>query len=190
MGHRHSPVRRADLTGQPSKSWPVGLPDGISAGARQKLVDNWLADIQRRGAKVYSVTKTKGTLHLFLQGKARFQYTVQIDLDGQYIDIELDRPEWKWTKRETYLLRPENLRLLGKRICPLPEGHAMVTVDLLARLLVLCGAYRQLLPETDRNHDSQFSPKAISKLESELRKYLVPEGPGKTEPLLPVSPKP
>jgi hypothetical protein len=176
MGHRHSPVRRDDLTGQASEGWPVRLPNGISASARQKLVDNWLADIQRRGAKVHSVIKTSGTLHLFLQGKARFEYTVQIDLDNQNIVIELDRPDWKWAKRETYLLSPENLRLLGKRICPLPEGHARVTVDLLGRLLLLCGAYRQLLPETERNHDSPFSPKAISRLESELRKYLVPGG--------------
>jgi hypothetical protein len=191
MGHRDSPVRRDDLTGPVSERWPVGFPDGISAGVGQKLVGNWLADIQRRGAKVYSVARTNGVLHLSLQGKARFQYSVQIDLDSQQIIIELDRPEWKWAKRERYLLSAGNLRLLAKRICPLPEGHAMVTVDLLSRLLLLCGAYRRLLPEPDREHHSQFTPKTISELESELRKYLVLDERQKTgNRLLPVPPKP
>lgn len=176
MGHRYTLVRQDDFTEPVSGLWPVGLPDAISAGGRQKLVDSWLADIQRRGAKLYSVGRTRAVLYLSLQGKARFQYSIQIDLDAQHIVIELQRPEWKWFKRERYFLSVGNLRLLAKRICPLPEGQAVVTVDLLAQLLQLCGAYRHLLPETDRDHHSEFSPKTISKLESELRKYLAPDG--------------
>jgi hypothetical protein len=176
MGYRHGPVHPDDLAGQVSDRWLGGLSNGISAAERQMLVDSWLADIQRRGAKIHSVSRINGVLSLSLQGKARFRYSVWIDIDDQHIIIELDRPEWKWAKRERYPLRAGNLRLLAKRICPLPEGQAMVSLDLLVRLSQLCGAYRQLLPETDRNEHSQFPPTTISKLESELRNYLIPDG--------------
>jgi hypothetical protein len=183
MGHQHSPVRREDSTGQVSEYWSAGLPQGIPTSAQPALVDSWLADIQRRGAKIYSVARTRALLYLSLQGKARFQYSVQIDLDSQHIVIEVDRPEWKWAKRERYRLSPGNLRLLAKRICPLPEGHATVTVDLLTRLLQLCGAYRHLLPGSDRDRHGEFSPEAMSKLESDLRRYLIPDGRQKADPV-------
>ena len=100
------------------------LLDGISATARQRLIDNWLADVRRRGAKLYSVKRGRAILYLSVQGKDRLRYSVKIDLDNQDIRIELNRSGWKWIKCERYLLDPGSLRLLAKRICPLPEGQA------------------------------------------------------------------
>jgi hypothetical protein len=169
----------------------VELFDSTSAAARQRLIDNWLADVRRRGAKLYSVKRSRAVLHLSVQGKDRLRYSVKIDLNNQDIRIELNRSEWKWVKCERYLLDPGSLRLLAKRICPLPEGQAAVTADLLARLLLLCDAYRRLLHEQELEPHTQVSTESVWKMESELRQYLIPEEQRRTDnPFLPVSPRP
>src|ERR1700740_2728136 len=110
--------------GQVCERWQVELLDGTSAAARQRLIDNWLADVRRRGAKLYSVKRGRAILYLSVQGKDRLRYSVKIDLDNQDIRIELNRPEWKWIKCERYLLDPCSLRVLAKRICPVADGRA------------------------------------------------------------------
>jgi hypothetical protein len=178
------------LIGQVCERWQVELLESTSAAAPERLIDNWLADVRRRGAKLYSVKRSRAVLYLSVQGKDRLRYSVKIDLHNQDIRIELNRSEWKWVKCERYLLDPGSLRLLAKRICPLPEGKAAVAADLLARLLLLCDAYRQLLHEQELEHYTRVSAESIWKMESELRQYLIPEEQRRTDnPFLPLSPR-
>ena len=151
------------------------LAGDSSWAARQRMVDYWLIDVRRRGAKLYSVNRSRAIVHLSFLGKDRLRYNVKINLDSQDIRIELNRSEWKWVKCERYLLSAGSLRLLAKRICPLPEGDAVVRVDLLARLSLLCAGYRRLLQQEYNGCTSQASTKSFSEIESELQQKLLPE---------------
>jgi hypothetical protein len=120
----------------------------------------------------------------------RATHTEEITV-GRPTELGSAKSEWKWVKCERYLLNPGSLRLLAKRICPLPEGQAAVAADLLARLLLLCDAYRRLLHEQELEHHTQVSTESIWKMESELRQYLIPEEQRRTDnPFLLVSPRP
>jgi hypothetical protein len=151
----------------------TSLPDNVST--RKKLIDVWLMDLRRRGAKLYSVHRSRVAFCLSIQGKDRLRYKVKIDLESQDIRIELNRSEWRWVKCERYLLSSGSLRLLAKRICPLPEGQAVVKVDLLTRMSLLCDAYRRSLQEHDSEHYAQASNDCIGKIQAELQRYLIPE---------------
>src|SRR3979411_2560303 len=94
------------------------------------IVDNWLTDVRRRGAELYAMNQGNGILYLSLQGNERLQYGVQINFDAQELRIEINRSDWKWVKREAFLLNAESLRLLANRMCPLPEGQAVISVPL------------------------------------------------------------
>ena len=166
-------VARYDLTAQVRERWQALFPDSLSI--RQRLIDIWLLDVRRRGAKLYSVRRSRAALYLSVQGKDRLLYKVKIDLGSQDIRIELNRSEWRWVKCERYLLSPGSLRLLAKRICPLPEGQAVVTVDLLTRMSLLCDAYRRSLQEHDSEHYARASTDCIGKIQAELQQYLIPE---------------
>jgi hypothetical protein len=134
-----------------------------------------LMDVRRRGTKLYSVHRSRAVLYLSFQGRDRLNYKVKIDLDSQDLRIELNRAEWRWVKCERYLLSPGSLRLLAKKICPVPEGEAVVTVDFLARVSLLCDAYRRLRQEHDAEHDRQATTtESIDKMQSELEQYLIP----------------
>jgi len=146
-----------------------------SAIAWQRLVQNWVTDVQRRGARLDSLKRSKGVLHLSLQGKDRFRYSLQIDFRNRLLRIELNRPEWKWVKRETLLLNAGSLRYLAKRMCPLAERHAVVPVRLLVRLSILCHAYRRLLQDYDQEHHSHSSRETVRQMEVDLRQYLTVE---------------
>jgi hypothetical protein len=104
------------------------------------LVDNWLTDVQRRGAELYAENRGNGALYLSFQGKDQLRFTVKIDFDVQEMTVQINSPEWKSVKRETFLLNAESLRLLAKRMCPVREGRAVISVYLLARLAILCHA--------------------------------------------------
>jgi hypothetical protein len=132
-------------------------------------------DVQRRGAKLYSVTRSKGTLNLSFQGKDRLHYSVQVDFNGQLVRIELNRPEWKWVRRETLLLNTGSLRYLARRICPLSERQAVTPVGLLVRLSILCHDHRRLLDDKDREHHIHGSSDTLRQIESELCQYLTPD---------------
>jgi hypothetical protein len=143
--------------------------------AWQRLVQNWVTDVQRRGAKLDSLKRNKGVFSLSLQGKDRFHYSVQIDLPNRLLRLELNRPEWKWVRRETLLLNVGSLRYLAKRMCPLGERHAVVPVRLLARLAILCRAYRRLLQDYDQEHHRHSCRETVRQMEVDLRQYLTLE---------------
>src|ERR1700704_776754 len=139
------------------------------------VVDNWLTDVRRRGAELYAMNQGDGVLYLSLQGKDRLEYSVQIDFDAQELRMEINRSDWKWMKREAFLLNAGSLRLLAKRICPLPEGQVAIPVYLLVRLSILCHAYQRLLEDFDREHHIHTSTNTVLQIESELRQSLTPE---------------
>jgi hypothetical protein len=145
------------------------------------IVDNWLTDVRRRGAELYAMNQGDGILYLSLQGKDRLQYSVQIDFDPQELRIEINRSNWKWVKREAFLLDAGSLRLLAKRMCPLPEGQAVTPVHLLVRLSILCHAYQRLLEDYDREHHIRTSTNSVLQIESELRQHLTPEEQQRTD---------
>jgi hypothetical protein len=145
------------------------------------FVDNWLTDVRRRGAELYAMNQGNGILYLSLQGKERLQYGVQINFDAQELRIEINRSDWKSVKREAFLLNAGSLRLLAKRMCPLPEGQAVIPVYLLVRLSILCHAYRRLIEDYDREHHIRTSTNTVLQVESELCQHLTPEEQQRTD---------
>ena len=136
------------------------------------LVDNWLLDIQRRGARLCGMKQRNGTLYLSFGGKNRFRYSVQIDFDAQRLHVEFERPEWSFVKREVFLLTAVNLHLFAKRICPLPAGQAVIPVRLLLRLSALCRAYQRLVQNSDQALPADTSVKQLAQIQSELCRHL------------------
>ena len=145
------------------------------------VVDNWLTDVRRRGAELYAMNQGNGILYLSLQGKERLQYGVQINFDAQELRMEINRSDWKWVKREAFLLNAESLRLLANRMCPLPEGQAVISVYLLVRLSILCHAYQRLVEDYDREHHIRTSNNTVLEIESELCQHLTPEEQQRTD---------
>jgi hypothetical protein len=147
----------------------------------QTLVDNWLTDVQRRGAKLYAENRGNGVLYLSFQGKDQLRFGVKIDFDVQEMTVQINSPEWSSVRRETFLLNAESLRLLAKRMCPVQEGQAIISVYLLARLAILCHAYQRLLEDFDREHHIHTSTNTVLEIESELRRSLTPEEQQRTD---------
>jgi hypothetical protein len=141
----------------------------------ETLVDNWLTDVQRRGAELYAENRGNRVLYVSFQGKDKLRFSVKIDFDVQEMAVQINSPEWTSAKRETFLLSPESLRLLAKRMCSVPEGQAIISVPLLARLAILCHAYQRLVEDYDREHSIDTSTNTVQEIESELRQSLTPE---------------
>jgi hypothetical protein len=152
-----------------------------NSGTLKALVDNWLTDVQRRGAELYAENRAEEDLYLSFEGKDQIRYSVKIDFDGQEIKVQIHTPDQKNATREDFLLNAESLRLLAKRMCPLPEGKAAISIYLLARLAILCHAYQRLLDEYDREHHIHTSTNTVQEIEAELRQSLTPEEQQRTE---------
>jgi hypothetical protein len=156
----------------PSTIGTTGYDAHKSQANIQLFVDNWLVDIQRRGAKLYEMRQRKGTLYISCNGKGRFRYAVQIDFDAQRLHVEFDRPEWRFAKREVFLLNAVNLHLLAKRMCPLAEGQAMIPVRLLVQLSIICWAYQSLAQKSNQALPVDSSINQVAQIQSELRRRL------------------
>lgn len=149
--------------------------------ALKTLVANWLTDVQRRGADLYAENRGNGVLYLSFQGKDQLRFSVKIDFDIQEITVQINSPGWNTVKREAFLLNAESLSLLAKRMCPVQEGQAVISVYLLARLAILSHAYRRLLEDYDPEHHSHTSTNIVREIESELRQSLTPEEQQRTD---------
>jgi len=149
--------------------------------ALKKLVDNWLTDVQRRGADLYAENRGNGVLYLSFQGKDQHQFNVKIDFDLQEMTVQINSPGLNSVKYEAFLLNAESLRLLAKRMCPVREGRAVISVYLLARLAILCHAYQRLVEDYDREHHIHTSTNTVLEIESELRQSLTPEEQQRTD---------
>jgi hypothetical protein len=151
------------------------------APALETLVDNWLSDVQRRGGELYAENRGNGVLYLSFQGKDMLRFSVKIDFDVQELAVQINSPEWTSVKRETFLLSSESLNSVAKRMCPLPEGQAIISVRLLARLAILCHAYQRLVQDYDREHHIHTSTNTVQQIESDLRQSLTPEEQQRTD---------
>jgi hypothetical protein len=152
-----------------------------SAAALKTLVDNWLTNVQRRGAVLYAENRANEVLYLSFQGKDQLRFSVKIDFDVQEITVQINSPGWNFVKREAFLLNVESLRLLAKRMCPVQEGRAVISVYLLAQLAILCHAYQRLLEDYDREHHIHTSTNTVQEIEAELRQSLTPEEQQRTD---------
>jgi hypothetical protein len=152
-----------------------------NTAALKTLVENWLVDVQRRGAELYAENEAEDVLYFSFQGKDQLRFSLRMDFDLQELTVQINSPELPATTREVLLLNQENLRVLAKRMCPVPEGKAMIPVYLLARLAILCHAYQRLLAEYDREHHIHTSTNTVQEIEAELRQCLTPEEQQRTE---------
>jgi hypothetical protein len=149
--------------------------------ALKTLVDNWLTDVQRRGAELYAENRGDEVLYLSFQGKDQLRFSMKIDFDVQEVTVQINSPEWNSVKREVFLLNAESLRLMAKRMCPVQEGQAVVSVYLLVQLAILCHAYQRLVEDFDREHHIHTSTNTVLEIESELRQSLTPEEQRRTD---------
>jgi hypothetical protein len=149
--------------------------------ALKTLVDNWLTDVQRRGAHLYAENRGSEVLYLSFQGKDQLRFSVKIDFDIPEMTVQTNSPEWDYVKRDAFLLNAESLRLLAKKMCPVREGRAVISVYLLARLAILCHAYQRMLEDYDREHHTHTSTNTVQEIESELRQSLTPEEQQRTD---------
>jgi hypothetical protein len=145
------------------------------------LVENWLIDVQRRGAELYAENQADEALYLSFEGRDQLRFGVRIDIVAQEIMVHINSPALSTARRENFILNEESLRTLARQMCPLPEGQAIISVYLLARLAILCHAYQRLLEEYDREHHIHTSTNTVQEIEAELRECLTPEEQRRTE---------
>lgn len=152
-----------------------------NTAALKTLVENWVMDVQRRGAELYAENQAEEVLYFSFQGKDQLRFSLRLDFDLQELTVQINSPEMPGTQRDVLLLNQESLRLLAKRMCPVPEGKAMISVYLLARLAILCHAYQRLLAEYDREHHIHTSTNTVQEIEAELRQCLTAAEQQRTE---------
>jgi len=97
----------------------------------EALVDNWLTDVQRRGAELYAVNRGPQIVCLSFEGKGALRYTVKIDYAVKDVRVQITGPRWNFVERNAFLLNAENLRSLSNRMCRTasPENKATGTPD-------------------------------------------------------------
>jgi hypothetical protein len=157
------------------------LSVSISEAALETVVDNWLTDVQRRGAELYAVIRGNKTLYLSFEGKDELRYSVKIDFIVKDVRIQITGPQRSFVERDAFLLKSENLRSLANRMCLVGKGQAVIPIYLLARLSILCHAYQRLVEDFKREYHLGASTNTVAKIESELRRYLTLEEQKRTD---------
>ena len=147
----------------------------------RELVDNWVADVQRRGTELYAVNEGSGVQYFSFEGRDHVRYSVDVDYTLAEITLQINNPASPAVVRETVGLTAQNLRALAKRIAPLREGQACIPVSLLAQLAVLTHAYRRLVADFDQARRIRTSTDTAQEIEAELRHYLTPEEQRRTD---------
>jgi len=147
----------------------------------EAYVDNWLADVQRRGAELYAVNRGNKILYFSFEGKDEFRYSVKIDFIVKDVRVQITGPGSNFVERNAFLLRPENLRSLANRMCLVGEGQTVIPVYLLAQLSILCHAYQRLVEDFKRGHHVVVWTNTLQEIESELHQYLTPEEQQRTD---------
>jgi len=156
-----------------------------SEPALQAIVESFLTDVHRRGAKLYAMNKGNNMFNLSFEGRHGLRFGVKIDLVAKDVRIQITRPLSNLIERYAFLLNAENLHSLANRMCLVGEGKAIVPVYLLAELLILCHAYERLLEDFGHQIHPGSSENTLQRLETELRQYLTPKEQRRTDnPLL------
>jgi hypothetical protein len=68
------------------------------------LVDNWLTDVQRRGAELYAVNRGNKILYLSFAGKGELRFSVKIDFAVKDVTVQITGPRWTFVERNAFLL--------------------------------------------------------------------------------------
>ena len=156
-----------------------------SEPALQAIVESFLTDVHRRGAKLYAMNKGNNMFNLSFEGKRGLRFGVKIDLVAKDVRVQITGPFSNFVERYAFLLSAENLRSLANRMCLVGEGKAIVPVYLLAELSILCHAYQRLLEDYGHEFHTKSSKNTLQRIETELRQHLTPKEQKRTEnPLL------
>ena len=75
-----------------------------NTAALKALVENWVMDVQRRGAELYAENQAEEVIYFSFQGKDQLRFSLRIDFDLQELSVQINSPELPITKREVLLL--------------------------------------------------------------------------------------
>jgi hypothetical protein len=151
----------------------------------RSTVDNWLTDVKRRGADLYATNEGDEVQYFSFEGKDHFRFSLEVDYALQEITVQITDPKTSGMEIENLALTGENLEALGRLMCTVKEGEAVVPVYLLAQLAVICHGYQRLVQELDKLHGIQTTTGSVSEIEADLRRFLTPEEQRRTDnPLL------
>jgi hypothetical protein len=159
----------------------------MSAGKEpfRSMVDNWLTDVKRRGADLYATNEGDEVQYFSFEGKDHFRFSLEVDYALQEITVQITDPKTSGMEVEILTLTAKNLEALGRLMCSVKEGAAVVPVYLLAQLAVICHGYQRLVQELDKLHGIQTTTGSVSEIEADLRRFLTPEEQKRTDnPLL------
>jgi hypothetical protein len=149
------------------------------------IVSNWLIDVRRRGAELYALNEGDEVRYFSFEGKDHFRFSLQIDFALQEIAVQITDPKTSGMEVENLALTAANLGALGRMMCSVKEGEALVPVYLLAQLAVICHGYQRLVQELDAIHHIKTTTGSVSGIEADLRRFLTPEEQKRTDnPLL------
>jgi hypothetical protein len=149
------------------------------------MVDNWLTDVRRRGAELYATNEGDEVRYVSFEGKNHFRFSLEIDYSLQEITVQITDPTTGAVEMENLGLASENLGALGRLMCSVKEGQAVVPVYLLAQLAVICHGYQRLVQELDELHGIKTTTGSVSDIEADLRRFLTPDEQKRTDnPLL------
>jgi hypothetical protein len=149
------------------------------------IVDNWLTDVQRRGADLYAKNEGDEVQYFSFEGKNHFRFSLEIDYALQEIAVQITDPTTGGMEVENLALTSKNLEALARLMCSVKEGEAVVPVYLLAQLAVICHGYQRLVQELDQVHGIETTTGSVTEIEADLRRFLTPEEQKRTDnPLL------
>lgn len=148
----------------------------------RRAVDNWLTEVQRRGAQLYARNECGDNQYLSFEGRAHVCYSVDLDYTLGEIKLEITDPARPLPTHETVGFTEHNLHALAKRIAPLKEGEACIPVSLLVRLTSLCDAYQHLVAEFDKARRIHTSTQTVQAIRRDLSTLLTPEEQQHAEP--------
>jgi hypothetical protein len=144
----------------------------------RRAVDNWLTDVQRRGAQLYARNESGDVQYLSFEGRAHVCYNVDLDYTLGEIKLQIIDPARSGTARETIGFTEHNLHALAKRLAPLKEGEACIPVSLLARLSSLCHAYQRLVADFDKARHIHTSTQTVQAIQRDMDALLTVEEQG------------
>jgi hypothetical protein len=149
------------------------------------MVDNWLTDVKRRGADLYATNEGDEVQYFSFEGKNHFRFSLEVDYALQEIAVQITDPKTGGMEVENLVLTAKNLGALGRLMCSVKEGEAVVPVYLLAQLAVICHGYQRLVQELDKIHGIETTTGSVTDIEADLRRFLTPEEQKRTDnPLL------
>jgi hypothetical protein len=149
------------------------------------LVENWLTDVQRRGAELYATNEGDEIRYFSFEGRDRFRFSIEIDFAVQEITLQITDPKKSGVEIEILALTSDNLEALARMMCSVKEGEAVIPVYLLAQLAVICHGYQRLIQELDQVHGIHTTTGSVADIEADLRRFLTPEEQKRTDnPLL------